>query len=403
MLGTAYYHPVLPLIPPADREEQLARWLGLGRHLFCARSVSAASGRPSSDSAIDLIPTVARQGYEWVIVDSEHVRPVTPMSWEELRYRPHRARVDGSELIVVVRDRDLSNAQESGMEVGLVHRGGSRTHPALRLPAVGHDRDRRRQRRLVSQHHRGLELLDQLLQGSRRPRARRPSRAASAPPSSTTTSTATAPTAGSPSSRARGTRASTTARGSSSGPARPRSATPWPGSGKSATPCRPPAQRSGTTKGAPGLLEQARWRVLRAETSCNFYWGEAGCSAATTTSTKPVLGSTRRCTRPEPSHKRRRRCWDALTKPSPVERLTLHGRLPEALAPLAPIAYNYRWCWYPDGKDVFRSIDEARWELCGENPVRLSKRFRASSLRGRPVITICLRGSRRLRTRSHST
>ena len=23
------------------------------------------------------------------------------------------------------------------------------------------------------------------------------------------------------------------------------------------------------------LLEQARWRVLRAETSCNFFWGEA--------------------------------------------------------------------------------------------------------------------------------
>ena len=35
------------------------------------------------------------------------------------------------------------------------------------------------------------------------------------------------------------------------------------------------------------------------------------------------------------------------------------------------IAYNYRWRWYPGGKDVFRSIDEERWELCGENPVRL--------------------------------
>jgi alpha-amylase/alpha-mannosidase (GH57 family) len=39
------------------------------------------------------------------------------MSWEELRYRPHVARFGGSEIIVVVRDRDLSNAQESGMEV----------------------------------------------------------------------------------------------------------------------------------------------------------------------------------------------------------------------------------------------------------------------------------------------
>ena len=49
----------------------------------------------------------------------------------------------------------------------------------------------------------------------------------------------------------------------------------------------------------------------------------------------------------------------------------LAGRLPEALAPLARIAYNYRWSWYPDGRDVFSAIDPVRWELCGENPVRL--------------------------------
>jgi hypothetical protein len=49
-----------------------------------------------------------------VIIDSEHVRPVTPMSWQELRYRAHRTRVGDTEIVVVVRDRDLSNAQESG-------------------------------------------------------------------------------------------------------------------------------------------------------------------------------------------------------------------------------------------------------------------------------------------------
>jgi glycogen phosphorylase len=49
----------------------------------------------------------------------------------------------------------------------------------------------------------------------------------------------------------------------------------------------------------------------------------------------------------------------------------LARRLPAALAPLAGLAYNYRWCWFRDGKDVFRSIDAGRWEICGENPVRL--------------------------------
>ena len=36
----------------------------------------------------------------------------------------------------------------------------------------------------------------------------------------------------------------------------------------------------------------------------------------------------------------------------------LAAKLPEALAPLARIAYNYRWAWYPRGKEVlFRDID----------------------------------------------
>src|SRR6266705_6996817 len=34
VLGSGYYHPVLPLIPPSDWEEHLGRWLGIGQHLF---------------------------------------------------------------------------------------------------------------------------------------------------------------------------------------------------------------------------------------------------------------------------------------------------------------------------------------------------------------------------------
>jgi 4-alpha-glucanotransferase len=34
ILGTGYYHPVLPLIPEADRPEHLERWHGIARHLF---------------------------------------------------------------------------------------------------------------------------------------------------------------------------------------------------------------------------------------------------------------------------------------------------------------------------------------------------------------------------------
>ena len=34
---------------------------------------------------MELIPTLKRQGYRYVLVDSEHVEEVTPMGWDELR------------------------------------------------------------------------------------------------------------------------------------------------------------------------------------------------------------------------------------------------------------------------------------------------------------------------------
>jgi glycogen phosphorylase len=58
----------------------------------------------------------------------------------------------------------------------------------------------------------------------------------------------------------------------------------------------------------------------------------------------------------------------------------LAARLPEPLAPLARIAYNYRWAWYPRGKEVFRAIDARRWELSGENPVRLLQEASSEAL-----------------------
>jgi len=58
----------------------------------------------------------------------------------------------------------------------------------------------------------------------------------------------------------------------------------------------------------------------------------------------------------------------------------LASRVPEPLAALARIAYNYRWSWFPDGPDIFRAVDPHRWELCGENPVRLLQEASGESL-----------------------
>ena len=116
ILGTGYYHPVLPLIPESDRPLHLQRWLDIARHLFW-RPDFQGFWPPEMGFSMELIPLLRAMGYRYVLVDSEHVEPITPMKWHELRYRPHVARHQGAEILVIVRDRDLSNAQESGMEL----------------------------------------------------------------------------------------------------------------------------------------------------------------------------------------------------------------------------------------------------------------------------------------------
>lgn len=117
ILGTGYYHPVFPLIPDADRDEHIKRWQGIAKHLFW-RDRFNGFWPPEMGFSMEMIPLLQSNGYRYVIVDSEHVKPVGAMSWEELRYRPHIARYQGAEIIVIVRDRELSDAQESGMEFG---------------------------------------------------------------------------------------------------------------------------------------------------------------------------------------------------------------------------------------------------------------------------------------------
>ena len=51
-----------------------------------------------------------------------------------------------------------------------------------------------------------------------------------------------------------------------------------------------------------------------------------------------------------------------------VDRLA--RRLPEPLEDLAWISYNYLWSWTPGGNELFTALDDHRFQLAGENPVR---------------------------------
>jgi starch phosphorylase len=58
----------------------------------------------------------------------------------------------------------------------------------------------------------------------------------------------------------------------------------------------------------------------------------------------------------------------------------LAARVPAPLAPLARMAFNYRWSWARGGAELFRAVDAHRWALCGHNPVRLLQEATNGSL-----------------------
>ena len=273
VLGTGYYHPVLPLIPPADRDEQIGRWQGIGRHLLC-RDRFPGFWPPELGFSMDLVPTLARHRYEWVIVDSEHVRPVTPMRWEELRYRPHRARVGDAEIIVVVRDRDLSNAQESGMEAGwFIEEVRARTQhcdfpPLVTTATDGENGGWFRNTTHGSNFWSGFysELVERVRAGQ---------------------SGGIRPAFISDYLHRHGPHGWVTvdAGAWNTGEHHGAGFVQWIGSAAQRDALARlvalsdavhdvPHEALGDPRAAE-LLERARWRVLRAETSCNFYWGEA--------------------------------------------------------------------------------------------------------------------------------
>ncbi len=59
----------------------------------------------------------------------------------------------------------------------------------------------------------------------------------------------------------------------------------------------------------------------------------------------------------------------------------LAERLPDALAPLARLAYNYRWSWLPGGPEMFSAIDPDRFTLACQNPVRMLQEVSNATLR----------------------
>jgi len=111
-VGTGYRHAPLPLVPPADWEEQL-------RNERVA--VEALLGRvlkgywpPAGLFTLEMVPVLVRAGYEYVLLP--HGGLAMPDGSGVDPYRPYRLSHQGARIAVVPIDGGFSHAQEVGLE-----------------------------------------------------------------------------------------------------------------------------------------------------------------------------------------------------------------------------------------------------------------------------------------------
>jgi len=72
----------------------------------------------------------------------------------------------------------------------------------------------------------------------------------------------------------------------------------------------------------------------------------------------------------------------------------LAGRIPDALAPFARLAFDYAWSWAPGGRELFAAVDADRWAICRHNPVRLLQEAPLASLeRAAADAALCARAA----------
>jgi len=135
IIGMGYFHPIFPLIPKEDWKEQLDMGRDIAHELFGQKP----KGFWPSEMAfcMEMIPALRAAGYEYVVVDHVHVQPVEKDGPID-PFVPYKAKFNDAEIIIIPRHRDLSNAQESGLnpqwftgEVTRLLAGGKRPAPLV--------------------------------------------------------------------------------------------------------------------------------------------------------------------------------------------------------------------------------------------------------------------------------
>ncbi|MCX7806565.1 MAG: glycoside hydrolase family 57 [Planctomycetota bacterium] len=127
-VGMGYYHPVFPLIPVEDWPEQIRRGREKVREVFGREP--KGFWPPEMAFCMEMVPFLRRAGYEYVVVDGVHIRPLggDRKDW----YAPYILEYGGETIMAIPRDRDLSNAQQSGLDPSWF--AGETAHKLSRVP-----------------------------------------------------------------------------------------------------------------------------------------------------------------------------------------------------------------------------------------------------------------------------
>jgi alpha-amylase/alpha-mannosidase (GH57 family) len=112
-IGMGYFHPIFPLIPRDDWEDHLITGRQLAAEVFGREPKGFWPPEMAFD--MEMVPALAKAGYEYVVVDGVHVKPAAEGAPAD-PYRPYLARKNGASIAVIPRDRGISNAQESGLD-----------------------------------------------------------------------------------------------------------------------------------------------------------------------------------------------------------------------------------------------------------------------------------------------
>ena len=111
LIGMGYYHPIFPLIPTEDWEDQLVSGRQITEETFGCRP--RGFWPPEMAFSMEMVPALVAAGYDYVLVDHPHIEPKAgPLDV----FKAYRAHHNNQSITIVPRNRSLSDAQESGMD-----------------------------------------------------------------------------------------------------------------------------------------------------------------------------------------------------------------------------------------------------------------------------------------------